>query len=216
MLYYNTKSEILKAGISGNEKVSFNDIDAASIVGKRGWNPAVAAGEGGTSLAEGDVIVIAPKSEVAVAMVGDNAWYFVPCQHYSADGTELPVYNFSLSYYRKAVFGVRASSNKATKVDVYTSKGNWRKAALTCGDYKEFFEQLFGSTLKVVGVTRVKATPFVAADDDSQKRYKLGQVVQPEEFAEWKESNVYDFDVVKDDVQDAVEAQQPELVRTIA
>lgn len=206
MLELNTKSEIFKAGINGNEKVSFDSIDAASIVGKRGWNPAVAAGEGGTTLAEGDVIVIAPKSEVAMSMIGDNAWYFVPCQHYSADGKELPVYNLSLSYYRKAVFGVRAGSTKAVKVDVYTSKGNWRKAALTCGDYKEFFDKLFGSKLKVVGVTRVKATPFVAADDDSQKRYKLAQLVQPEEYAEWKESSVYDFDVVDDSVEDVVEA----------
>ena len=205
MLNYDSESAILKAGVNGNEKVSFDDIDAAAIVGKRGWNPAVAAGEGGTVLAVGDIIIISPKSEVAMSMIGDNAWYFVPCQHYSADGKELPVYNLSLSYYRKAVFGVKAGSSKATKVDVYTSKGNWRKAALTCGDYKEFFEGLFGSKLKVVGVTRVKATPFVA-DDDSQKRYKLGQMVQPEEYAEWKEGNVYDFDVVVDDAE-VVEAQ---------
>ncbi len=198
MLEYNAESKIFKSGISGNEKVSFNDIDAESIVGKNGWNPAMAAGEG-MSLAVGDIIVVSPKSEVAMSMIGDNAWYFVPCQHYSADGKELPVYNLSLSYYRKAVFGVKANSKKAANVEVFTSKGDWRKSALLCGDYKEFFDKLFGSKLRVVDVTGVKVTPFVAAGSDNGEQYKRGQTVQPEVYSAWKESNVYSFDIVKED-----------------
>lgn len=195
------ETEQYKATASGVNFVNLSDVDFTALSGKRGWNPAVAAGQQeGLRLRVGDVIEIpSDASKIGEDAVGDTGktWQYFLCAHVDSDGKEMPAFKFSLSYYKKFLFGVPSLKfNGEKSLTGKQSGGDWRMMAMTCGTLEVFLRALMGKKLEVIADDELYVPPF-----DPEKRYDRNSKVTEGDVKDWKLQHVYSFNIINDDAE---------------
>lgn len=202
------ETEQYKATAVGVNFINLNEVDFAALSGRRGWNPMVAAGQqDGLRLRVGDVIEIPlDASKIGEDAIGDTgkAWQYFLCAHTDSDGREMPAFKFSLSYYKKFLFGVPSLRFQGEKsLTGKQSGGDWRKIAATCGTLEAFLRALMGKRLVVTADDELYVPPF-----DPEKRYDRNSKVTETDVKEWNLQHVYSFDIVDDGDVEATGAEE--------